>query len=464
MNISSPNTDLENASKKATFNSTGNAAGLTPMMVQYVEIKIANPDSLLFYRMGDFYELFFEDAEKASRALGITLTKRGKHEGQDIPMCGVPVHAADGYLQQLIALDFRVAVCEQLEDPSEAKKRGAKSVVRRDVVRLVTPGTLTEDNLLDAGANNFLAALTRIKGAEAGEFALAWVDLSTGEFRLASTSLKNIEADIARIDPKELILSDALFSDKEMRRITEEIAGAVVPQPAAFFESTTADERITRFFNVASLDAFGTFTRAERSAAAAILSYIEKTQIGEKPALNPPAREEADSVMLIDPATRANLEIMQTLSGEKKGGLLATINMTVTGGGARLLAERIASPSLKQETIQQRLDAVSWFLNERELRARIRDTLKSAPDILRCLSRITLSRGGPRDMAAIGAGLEAAISLHDLLSDKALTSDGPTLIQAPLKDLHDAPTDLTSLLKRALRDELPLLKLSLIHI
>ena len=429
------------------------------MMAQYVEIKIANPDSLLFYRMGDFYELFFEDAEKASQALGITLTKRGKHQGEDIPMCGVPVHAADGYLQQLIALGFRVAVCEQLEDPAEAKKRGAKSVVKRDVVRLITPGTLTEDNLLEAGANNFLASLARIQGASAGDFALAWVDLSTGKFRLAATSLKSLEADIARIDPRELILSDAVFSDAELRQILEEIVGAVTPQPAAFFESTTADERITRFFNVASLDAFGTFSRCELAAAAAILSYIEKTQIGEKPDLNPPTREDADSVMLIDPATRANLEITKTLSGEKKGGLLSTINMTVTGGGARLLAERLASPSLNAEIINQRLDAVSYFLNTRELRKRLRDTLKAAPDILRCLSRLTLSRGGPRDMAAIGTGLEAALSLDSLLGEQAaLSSNYPILIQEALNELRDAPKDLTHLLTSALREELPLLK------
>ena len=450
MNVSSPNPSTQNPAEKT--------AGLTPMMAQYVEIKIANPDSLLFYRMGDFYELFFEDAEKASRALGITLTKRGKHQGEDIPMCGVPVHSADGYLQKLIELGFRVSVCEQLEDPLEAKKRGAKSVVKRDVVRLVTPGTLTEDNLLEAGANNFLASLARIKGDEDADFAFAWVDLSTGEFHIATTSLQNLEADLARVDPKELILSDALFSEQTIRTLIEENVGAVVPQPAAFFESTTADERITRFYNVASLDAFGTFTRAERAATAAILSYIEKTQIGEKPALSPPARMAADSVMLIDPATRANLEIVKTLSGEKKGGLLATINMTVTGGGARLLAERIASPSLHVSTIHQRLDAVSWFLDARQLRQDVRDTLKAAPDSLRCLSRLTLSRGGPRDMAAIAKGLKTATSLAEFLNKHTIKNEPPKLIQEALNVLSNAPKDLTDLLASALREDLPLLK------
>lgn len=428
------------------------------MMAQYVEIKTANPDSLLFYRMGDFYELFFDDAEQASRALGITLTKRGKHQGTDIPMCGVPVHAADGYLQQLIALGFRVAVCEQMEDPAEAKKRGSKSVVRRDIVRLVTPGTLTEENLLEAGAHHFLASLARIKGSDEDDFGLAWIDLSTGEFHLAPTSLKNLETDIARVDPKELIVSESLFSDAALRTRLEANVSAIVVQPSAFFDSITADERITRFFNVASLDAYGTFSRAERAAAAAALSYVEKTQIGEKPSLNPPVRNDSGAIMLIDPATRANLELVKTLSGEKKGALLKTIDMTVTGGGARLLGEHLASPSLDVAIINRRLDAVDWFLNERAMRETLRSILKSVPDVVRCLSRLTLSRGGPRDMAAIAAGLEAARTLHLLFSQNTARRDIPILLEDALFDLAQAPYDLATLLRSALREELPLLK------
>src|SRR3990172_5998995 len=174
-------------STRVTPKATDDVGRVTPMMEQYIEIKAANPDCLLFYRMGDFYEMFFDDADVASRALGIVLTKRGKHLGKDIPMCGVPVERADEYLHKLIALGHRVAVCEQLEDPAEARKRGAKSVVRRDVVRLVTPGTLTEDSLLDAKRNNFLVAIARARGsgAEASRFALAFLDISTREFRIA---------------------------------------------------------------------------------------------------------------------------------------------------------------------------------------------------------------------------------------------------------------------------------------
>src|SRR5260221_8361549 len=189
--------------------SADGAARATPVMEQFIEIKAANPDCLLFYRMGDFYELFFEDAEIAARALGIVLTKRGKHLGRDIPMCGVPVHRSDEYLHRLIALGHRVAVCEQLEDPAEAKKRGAKSVVRRDVIRLVTPGTLTEDTLLDARRNNYLLAIARTRGRDESRFALAWIDISTGEFRITECDRATLAADIARLEPGEIIVSDA---------------------------------------------------------------------------------------------------------------------------------------------------------------------------------------------------------------------------------------------------------------
>lgn len=431
--------------------------GLSPGMVQYIEIKTANPDSLLFFQMGDFFELFFDDAEVASRALGITLTKRGKYQGQDIPMCGVPVHASQGYAQRLIALGHRVCICEQKEKPAEAKKRGYKSVVHRDVVRLMTAGTLTEDSLLEAGANNFLASLAEMKGS--GELALSWVDLSTGDFHLATTKRDRLEADLARIDAKELIVSDGILVNPGYHERLEELVGTLVLQPAAFFESTTADERITRFFSVASLDAFGTFSRVEKAAAAAILSYVEKTQIGERPRLNRPSREDASGVMLIDPATRANLELIKTLNGDKAGALLSTINQTVTGGGSRLLAERLASPSTVVSIINRRLDGVDWFLENRPIRARLRDGLKTAPDMLRCLSRLSLSRGGPRDLAAIGQGLLAAYELGALLKEtNSNNARLPDLLDVAQSCLEDIPTDLVTLLQKALSGDLPLLK------
>ncbi|TIT99265.1 MAG: DNA mismatch repair protein MutS, partial [Mesorhizobium sp.] len=321
--------------------------GVTPMMEQYIEIKAANPDSLLFYRMGDFYELFFDDAEKASQALGIVLTRRGKHQGHDIPMCGVPVHAADDYLQKLIAQGFRVAVCEQIEDPAEAKKRGSKSVVRRDVVRLVTPGTITEDKLLAPSESSFLMALGRVKGGNAasqGSFALAWIDISTGAFRVAETSAERLLADIFRVDPRELIVAEPVFHDAELRPVFDVLGRVANPQPPSLFDSASATGRIARFFEVATPDSFGTFSRAELSAISGAIAYVEKTQKAERPPLSRPEREENGSTLFIDPATRANLELLRTLSGSREGSLFKAIDRTVTGGGARLLADRLMAP------------------------------------------------------------------------------------------------------------------------
>ena len=294
----------------------------TPMMEQYIEIKTANPDCLLFYRMGDFYELFFADAETASRALGITLTKRGKHLGEDIPMCGVPVHAANDYLQKLIALGHRVAVCEQLEDPAEAKKRGGRSVVRRDVVRLVTPGTITEETLLDSGRSNYLATVARSRGTGEGggdRFAIAWIDISTGEFRVAETDGGRLAADIARIDPREVLLPDGLLADAAAAALVRGLPVQPTPLPAAFFDAATAAGRLAGYFGVGTLDGLGAFSRLELQVAAAALAYVEKTQIRERPPLARPQREADGGVLLIDAATRANLELARTLAGERRG-------------------------------------------------------------------------------------------------------------------------------------------------
>ena len=429
----------------------------TPAMAQFIEIKAANPDCLLFYRMGDFYEMFFEDAEVASRALGITLTKRGKYRGEDIPLCGVPVHAADDYLQRLIALGHRVAVCEQMEDPAEAKKRGSKSVVRRDVVRLVTPGTLTEDNLLDARRSNHLAAVARQKGTDAADdgFAVAWADMSTGAFRLAETSAATLPALLARIEPRELLAADVLFENDELRQTFKTASPAVVPLPRAFFDAATAEHRLAEFFSVASLDAFGSFTRLELTAAAAIVAYVDKTQVGSRPPLDPPARESLGGALAIDAASRANLELSRTLSGERRGSLLHAIDRTVSGAGARLLADRLAAPLADPDAIRDRLDAVDFFLSETTLRARLRRDLAGAPDMARALTRISLDRGGPRDLAAIAGGLAAAARLAGDLRDAG--GAGPE-IDRIAHGLEAAPADLAARLTAALDDELPLLK------
>ncbi len=446
-----PTNEVLNVAELASEESRASA---TPMMEQYIEIKANNPGSLLFYRMGDFYELFFEDAVDASRALGITLTRRGQHLGQDIPMCGVPVHAADDYLQKLISLGFRVAVCEQVEDPAEAKKRGSKSVVKRDVVRLVTPGTLTEERLLSPSESNYLMALARIRGGANPQLAIAWIDISTGIFRLAETDEGRLLADILRIEPREVIVADTLFFDPELKPAFDVLGRVVVPQPAVLFDSATAEGRIARYFGVKTLDGFGTFSRAEIAAAAAAVAYVEKTQISERPPLGLPERQIAASTLFIDPATRANLEMVKTLSGDRNGSLLKAIDRTVTGGGARLLAERLMSPLTDPEQIAGRQDSVAFMLSEPSLSDRLRDGLKRVPDMPRALSRLALDRGGPRDLGAILQGIITAGEVAALLGRAVL----PEELAAAVADLKVLPKALADLLGSMLADDLPLLK------
>lgn len=429
----------------------------TPVMEQFLEIKAANPDSLLFYRMGDFYELFFGDAEEASRALGIVLTKRGKHLGEDIPMCGVPIHRADEYLQRLIALGFRVAVCEQLEDPAEAKKRGAKSVVRRDVVRLVTPGTITEDSLLDAGTANHLLAIARTGGdAETARWGLARVDISSGSFRVTCVDTGRLAAEIARIDPREIVLAEKLFEDETLKPLIRREKIALTPVSAALFDAATAEARIAAYFEVAALDGFGRFERAELSAISGVVAYVEKTQVGMKARLEPPRREEdAGGILAIDPGTRANLEIMRTLSGERRGSLLAAIDRTVTPNGQRLLAERLAGPSTAVAVIGRRADAVAFLVDDATFRRQLRAALATAPDMLRPLGRLALLRGGPRDLAAIGRGLVAAGTIGGALARLTVL---PEELGRARDAALEAPQDLADVLATALVDEPPLLK------
>jgi DNA mismatch repair protein MutS len=396
----------------------GDDQRVTPMMEQYVEIKAANPDCLLFYRMGDFYELFFEDAEVASRALGIVLTKRGKHRGQDIPMCGVPVHRADEYLHRLIAQGHRVAVCEQTEDPAEAKKRGGKSVVQRNVIRLVTAGTLTEDSLLDAKRNNYLLAIARAKPSSTAAdsaFALAYLDISTGEFRISTCDRNGLPAEIARLEPGEIIVSDALYADTDLAPLWRSLP-AVTPLARDVFDGASAERRLAAYFAVATMDAFGALSRLELTAAAACITYVERTQLGKRPPLSPPAREATGATLAIDAATRANLELMRTQSGERRGSLIAAIDRTVTVAGARMLSQRLAAPLTDPDAIRRRLDAVGLFVSEVDLRADVRTRLAAAPDLARALARLVVGRGGPRDLAAIRDGLRAAAELSGRLA------------------------------------------------
>src|SRR5262245_33292921 len=428
----------------------------TPVMEQYIEIKAANPDCLFFYRMGDFYELFFEDAEVAARALGIVLTKRGKHLGREIPMCGVPIHRADEHLNRLIALGHRVAVCEQLEDPAEAKKRGGKSVVRRDVIRVVTPGTLTEDTLLDAKRNNYLLAIARARASvgEESRFALAWIDISTGEFRIAECARSSLAAEIARLEPSEIIVSDALHGNAELAPYLRSLP-AVTPLARAVFDGATAERRLATYFALATTESFGALSRLELMAAAACISYIERTQLGGRPPLSPPVREAQGATLAIDQAPRSNLELRRRLAGERGGSLLAAIDRTVTAAGSRLLAQRLAAPLTDPAAIGARHDAVEFFVTEAAARAELRERLKAAPDLARALARLVVARGGPRDLAAIRDGIIAAAGI-------ATELEKPEDIAAEIAQAAQALRRLDPALAReldaALAEELPHLK------
>ncbi|AQS46716.1 DNA mismatch repair protein MutS [Thioclava nitratireducens] len=419
---------------------------VTPMMEQYLGIKEANPGALLFYRMGDFYEMFFQDAVDAAAALDIALTKRGQHMGEDIAMCGVPVHAAEGYLLTLIRKGFRVAIAEQMEDPAEAKKRGSKSVVKRDVVRLVTPGTLTEESLLEARRHNFLAAWAEVRD----EAAIAWVDISTGEFRVTPCPLSRLGPELARLAPREVLVSEAKEAD--CAEIVSDMRAAMTPLSRASFDSQAAETRLLSLYSIGSLDAFGSFTRAEMAAMGAIVDYLEITQKGKLPLLRRPVHEDSGAAMQIDAATRRNLELTQALSGGRDGSLLNAIDRTVTAGGARLLERRISAPSRSLTEIHARHDSVRFLLEQGRFSEDIRADLKRCPDMDRALSRLALDRGGPRDMAAIRNGLAQAERIAEAVS----AVEAPPLLAAATKALmgHD---DLTALLDAALIAEPPLL-------
>ncbi|MCO4840898.1 MAG: DNA mismatch repair protein MutS [Rhodobacteraceae bacterium] len=418
---------------------------VTPMMAQYLEIKAAHPDALLFYRMGDFYEMFFDDAVAAAESLDIALTKRGKHEGNDIPMCGVPVHAAEGYLLTLIRKGYRVGVCEQLESPAEAKKRGYKSIVKRDVVRLVTPGTLTEDSLLNARSHNYLAAFVEVRD----QAAIAWVDISTGMFNAMKANQTRLGPELARLSPSELIVPQALEND--LHQLVTEFGISLTGLSGSSFDSTSGEKRLCDLFGVSTLDAYGNFDRAEIAAMGAIVDYLNITQKGKLPLLQPPQQEQHNKTVQIDAATRRNLELTQALSGGRAGSLLAVIDTTVTAGGARLLERRLSAPSRVLETVSDRLNAVSHVLENTRITEDVREKLRQVPDLDRALSRLSLDRGGPRDLTAIRNGLAEA----GLITSNGL-GDAPKLLSSALQSLtgHD---DLIELLDQALIAEPPLL-------
>ena len=423
--------------------------GATPVMAQFLTLKAQHPDHLLFFRMGDFYELFFEDAGLAAEALGIALTKRGKHGDEDIPMCGVPIHHAERYLHELIRKGFKVAVAEQLEDPAEAKKRGYKAVVKRDVVRLVTPGTLTEDALLEQNRHNYLCAIA----SKAGEIGVAWADVSTGEVATMTAPVAALAPLIARLQPAEAVIPAP--ENAEIAALVREVGGTVSELAPSSFAAKRGAERAAALYGSVGLDAFGAFEALEAGALGALIDYLELTQRGRLPALRPPRRETAQESLRIDAATRRNLELTRGPDGGRAGSLLATIDRTVTSGGARLLEAQLAAPLTEIKAIRARQDAVSFLLEDRSLRDDLRERLKRAPDLERALSRIGVGRGGPRDLAALRDGLVAAAKAAALLNQAENAPDLVKNAAAMLVGPSDILSELRDDLSRAIADEPP---------
>lgn len=424
---------------------------MTPMMAQYHRIKADHPDDLLFYRMGDFFELFFEDAIKAAQALDIALTKRGKNEGEDIPMCGVPAHAVEGYLARLVRQGYRVAICEQVESPEEAKKRGPKAVVTREVTRLVTPGTLTEDNLLEARRHNFLCVLVEDLAQKGAKFALSFMDISTGAIFVESCTPEKVSEVIARISPSELIVPEKLCQKPDFFETFGLWKSILYPQVESRFDPQNAKKRLHDIYEVKTLEGFGSFLPHEITAAGALLEYVALTQKGGMPKLCPLQRLKATEFMEIDAATRRNLELNLTQQGAYKGSLLSVIDKTLTAQGGRLLALHLSHPLTHIERLKNRLEMVKFFKEKTSFRADIRDILKSTPDFERSLSRLSLGRGGPRDLAALREGVKTASSLQASLKSCQEAPQGFSRIHRLLGE-HSILIDR---LTRALGEELP---------
>jgi len=428
----------------------------TPFMAQYLSIKAAQPDALLFFRMGDFYELFFGDAVTAAGILDITLTSRGEHDGAPIPMAGVPYHAAEGYLARLIRAGCRVAVCEQTESPAEAKKRGSKSIVRREIVRLVTPGTLTEETLLPARQGQALAALA-FTGQ--GEAALAVCDVSTGLFELTALEPARIGDALLAWPLSELVVSDADQARPALAGLREMTTAPITERPARTGTPKSGEALLKEAFGVAALDALGDFSKAELAAAGLLLDYVKLTQAGRPARLAAPKRGEPGGALLIDPATRASLEIDRSFTRGREGSLLAAIDRTVTAPGARLLAAQLARPSRDRSEIETRFDAVSFFAGERRILGDVRAALKAAPDLERAAARLALGRGGPRDLQALARALASGLQAARLLNTSGAPLPGRLAAAAEVLGLTGAPglAALADELGRALNDAPPML-------
>tara|TARA_B100000700_G_scaffold326657_1_gene438842 strand:- start:1876 stop:4572 length:2697 start_codon:yes stop_codon:yes gene_type:complete len=424
----------------------------SPMMAQYHSIKSEYNSSLLFFRMGDFYELFFDDAKIASDALAITLTQRGKYNGHPVPMCGVPVNSAEGYIAKLIKSGFRVAICEQVEDPTEAKKRGSRAVVKRDVVRLITPGTITEEALLDSHVANYLTSIYK----DEDDIAISWCDISTGNFFTTNITAEFIDSELTRIRPGEILISDDYYEEIQKSKILKDYLEIMNPQHETLFDHKKAQERICEVFNVSTIDSFGSFTKTELSAAGAIVEYLTITQKGQIPILSIPLNLDRASTMSIDASTRRSLELVESISGDSQSSLLHTIDFTVTGAGARALVERLNGPITDADEINNRLDSISWFVTNETATNSLRDIISNIADLQRALSRITVGRGGPRDLVSIRNGLSRIPEISSIFTDALLKPKTiPEEINRLLNDLgnHD---DLVNTLSQALTTNPPM--------
>ena len=413
---------------------TASPMPVSPMIAQFLALKDSAPDCLLFFRMGDFYELFFDDAKAAAATLDITLTRRGEHGGVPIPMCGVPVHAAETYLARLVRAGHRVAIAEQVEDPAAARKRPGKSIVARAITRIVTPGTLTEANLLEPRRSNWLAAVA--PGPVSG---LAWCDLSTGAFATRACAPAEVSGVLARLDPAEVIAPEGWN-------------GSATSRPAAEFAPARGATRLQARFGVATLDGFGAFAPSEIAAAGALLAYVEATALAAVPLLTPPRPEIPDAVMAIDAATRASLELSRGAGGTRAGSLEAVVDCCVTAAGGRQLAADLAAPLTDAGAINERLDLVAWFADSGVVRARTREALAAMPDFARALGRPAVGRHGPRDLAAMRDGLALALALKTALSRPGLVTPGLSTATLARIGAHGG---LVEALRRALVPEPP---------
>ncbi len=385
----------------------------TPMMSQYLAIKKDHPNYLLFYRMGDFYEMFYEDALIASRELDIVLTKRGLQQGNDIPMCGVPHHASESYIQKLIRKGYSVAICEQLETPEEAKKRGNKSVVRREVVRIITPGTIIEESLLDAKNNNYILAIYYSKNSAS----LAWADISTGECNYQTLHIDAVQLELVRLSPNEILISDQDFITLKSLISSNNLHSSITCRPNNLFDFKRGKQNILHIYKNDTIETIGSFTDNETIVIGALVEYIRYTHKAAMPKLYLPRKTEASQFMSIDSATRVNLELETSIQrkGQSKNTLKKAIDITITASGSRLLSAYLQSPLIDVSAIDERLYRVEFFVVHGNLRQRIRELFKTFPDIERSISRISTKKSTPRDIATIRDGLEIAKQIKEMM-------------------------------------------------